>query len=311
MINQTSIEKRSIQMKTINRLFINGQFQEASGEAYQEVTNSATEEVIAKVRNASEADVNLAVQAAKNAFVHWKETTPAERKAYVQKILDGIKERKEEIDQTIIQELGSSADYTENAQSQISINEMEATLDAYDDFKFEEDVDNAKVVKEGSGVVACITPWNYPLNQIQRKVTPALLAGNTVVVKPASETPLTAYIYAEIIEAAGLPDGVFNLVTGPGSTVGNYLASHEDISIISFTGSTAVGKGLYEIANDHVKRLVLELGGKSPLIYLDGGDLEAAVKQSANTVIDNQGQTCSALSRLLVPKHRLDDTKKS
>lgn len=310
MINQTSIEKRSIQMKTINRLFINGQFQEASGEAYQEVTNSATEEVIAKVRNASEADVNLAVQAAKDAFTHWKETTPAERKAYVQKILDGIKERKEEIDQTIIQELGSSADYTENAQSQISINEMEATLDTYDDFKFEEDVDNAKVVKEGSGVVACITPWNYPLNQIQRKVTPALLAGNTVVVKPASETPLTAYIYAEIIEAAGLPDGVFNLVTGPGSTIGNYLASHEDISIISFTGSTAVGKGLYEIASDHVKRLVLELGGKSPLIYLDGGDLEAAVKQSANTVIDNQGQTCSALSRLLVPKHRLDDTKK-
>lgn len=311
MINQTSIEKRSIQMKTINRLFINGQFQEASGEAYQEVTNSATEEVIAKVRNASEADVNLAVQAAKDAFTHWKETTPAERKAYVQKILDGIKARKEEIDQTIIQELGSSADYTENAQSQISINEMEATLDAYDDFKFEEDVDNAKVVKEGSGVVACITPWNYPLNQIQRKVTPALLAGNTVVVKPASETPLTAYIYAEIIEAAGLPDGVFNLVTGPGSTIGNYLASHEDISIISFTGSTAVGKGLYEIASDHVKRLVLELGGKSPLIYLDGGDLEAAVKQSANTVIDNQGQTCSALSRLLVPKHRLDDTKKN
>lgn len=140
-------------MKTINRLFINGQFQEASGEAYQEVTNSATEEVIAKVRNASEADVNLAVQAAKDAFTHWKETTPAERKAYVQKILDGIKARKEEIDQTIIQELGSSADYTENAQSQISINEMEATLDAYDDFKFEEDVDNAKVVKEGSGVV--------------------------------------------------------------------------------------------------------------------------------------------------------------
>lgn len=296
-------------MKTYDNIYTNGQWQKASSNEYKEVTNTATEEVIAKVKSATEADVDQAVQAAKDAFEEWNQLSPKERAEYVQKILDGIKSRKDEIAETIRKELGSSQEFSNNTQVQISINEMEATLEDLKNYEFEEELGNTTVLKEGSGVVACITPWNYPLNQIQRKVTPALLAGNTVVVKPASETPLTAYIYAEIVEEAGLPAGVFNLVTGKGSTIGDYLAGHEDVAVISFTGSTAVGKGLYEKAGTNVKKLVLELGGKSAMVYLEGGDLEKAIKQSAGTVIDNQGQTCSALSRLLVPKDRLEETE--
>jgi len=296
-------------MKTYEKIFINGKWQEANSNDYKEVTNTATEEVIAKVKSSTEDDVDQAVQAAKNAFNEWNELKPEERAEYVQKILDGIKERQEEIAETITKELGSAKKFSKNTQAQISVREMEATLKDFKNYTFEEELNNTTVLKEGAGVVACITPWNYPLNQIQRKVTPALLAGNTVVVKPASETPLTAFIYAEIVEKAGLPAGVFNLVTGKGSTIGDYLAGHEDVAVISFTGSTEVGKGLYEKASTNVKKIVLELGGKSVMLYLEGGDLEAAIKQSAGTVIDNQGQTCSALSRLLVPKEKLEETE--
>lgn len=296
-------------MKTYEKIFINGKWQEASSNDYKEVTNTSTEEVIAKVKSSTEDDVDQAVQAAKNAFNEWNELKPEERAEYVQKILDGIKERQEEIAETITKELGSAKKFSKNTQAQISVREMEATLKDFKNYTFEEELNNTTVLKEGAGVVACITPWNYPLNQIQRKVTPALLAGNTVVVKPASETPLTAFIYAEIVEKAGLPAGVFNLVTGKGSIIGDYLAGHEDVAVISFTGSTEVGKGLYEKASTNVKKIVLELGGKSVMLYLEGGDLEAAIKQSAGTVIDNQGQTCSALSRLLVPKEKLEETE--
>lgn len=296
-------------MKTYDKIFINGEWVEASSNDYNDVTNTATEEVIGKVKSGTEADVDNAVAAAKTAFETWSQTSPEERAQYVEKILEGIEKRKDEIAQTIVKELGASQRYSKNSQAEISVNEMKATLEDFKNYQFEEELDSTTVVKEGAGVVACITPWNYPLNQIQRKVTPALLAGSTVVVKPATETPLTALIYAEIVEEAGLPKGVFNLVTGRGSTVGDYLAGHEDIAVISFTGSTEVGRGLYEKAGTNIKKIVLELGGKSPLVFLEGGDLKAAVKQSASTVIDNQGQTCSALSRLLVPKDRLEETE--
>lgn len=296
-------------MKTYNDIYINRKWQEASSDEFHEVTNTATEEVIAKVKSSTESDVDKAVKAAKDAFYDWNKLSPKERAKYVNKIKEGIEKRKDEIADTIVKELGASQKFSKNVQAEMSIGEMEATLKDFEDYKFEEELDNTTVLKEGAGVVACITPWNYPLNQIQRKVTPALLSGSTVVVKPASETPLTAYIYAEIIEEAGLPEGVFNFVTGKGSTVGDYLAGHEDVAVISFTGSTEVGKGLYEKAGTNVKQIVLELGGKSPMVFLEGGDLEAAIKQSADTVIDNQGQSCSALSRLLVPKDRLEETE--
>ncbi len=292
-----------------DKLFINGEWVESNSQETIAVENPATEEVIARVPAANGADIDAAVQAAREAFPLWNALDVSERATYLEKILKGLEQNKDRIADTIVKELGTSRRFAEDSHVEQSPREMKATLEELDKFDFEEEIDGTKVIKEGFGVVACITPWNYPLNQIQRKITPALLAGNTVVVKPASLTPLTAMIYTEIIEEADLPDGVFNLVTGSGSTAGDYLAGHPDVDVISFTGSTEVGKGLYEKASSTVKKLVLELGGKSPMIYLKGGDLETAVKQAANTVINNQGQTCSALTRLIVPEDELDTVK--
>ncbi len=296
-------------METYSKLFYDGKWQESTSNDYSEVIDSTTEEPLAKVVKASHEDVDKAVASAKAAFVAWNAREPHERAKFIQKILAGIIDKKIEIAETIIKELGSSRQFTGSGQVDLSIKEITATLEVFTDFAFEEALDNATIQKEGYGVVACVTPWNYPLNQIQRKITPALLAGNTVVVKPASDTPLTAILYAKIIEAAGLPAGVFNLVTGSGGDIGDYLANHPDVDVISFTGSTEVGKGLYAGASTTVKKLVLELGGKSVMLYLEGGDLQKAIEASASTVLDNQGQTCSALSRLLVPRNRLQETK--
>lgn len=296
-------------MKKYEQLFYDGNWQTADSQVFSDVVNPATEEVIAQVIQATHKDVDNAVAAAKKAFPKWNTTAPKERAEYLEKVLAIIKRRQTAIQETIIQELGASKQFTKNAQVPLSIREMEATLSEFATYSFEETIDNAQIIKEGYGVVACVTPWNYPFNQIQRKITPALLAGNTVVVKPASNTPLTAILYAEIMEEAGLPDGVFNLITGSGGDAGEYLVSHPDVEVISFTGSTEVGKNLYHHAATTVKKLVLELGGKSAMVYLKGGDLSAAVEAAASTVLDNQGQTCSALSRLLVPSDELKQTK--
>lgn len=296
-------------MKKFEKLFYDGQWQSAHGTEFSKVINPATEEVIAEVIQANHEDVDSAVKAAKQAFPSWNQTPLEERVKYIEKVLELVKDRGAEIADTIVAELGSTTTFCSEGQVPLSIKEMEATLDEVKNFDFEGEIDNATIIKEGFGVVACITPWNYPFNQIQRKITPALLTGNTVVVKPASNTPLTALIYAEIMEEAGLPKGVFNLITGSGGDAGNYLAEHEDVAVVSFTGSTDVGKGLYEKAATTVKKLVLELGGKSAMIYLKDGDLTTAVKGAANTVLDNQGQTCSALTRLIVPADELENTK--
>lgn len=289
--------------------YINGEWVESNSTDFEEVFNPATEEVITTIIEATKEEVDQAVASAKSAFTEWNTTPPAKRADYVRQILEGIKEKKQELADLMVKELGTSQTFAEETQVTLSITEMEATLEEFDGFEFEETVDNATLIKEGFGVVACITPWNYPLNQIQRKITPALLAGNTVVVKPAELTPLTALLLTEIIDKTDLPKGVFNLVLGSGKKAGNYLTSHPDVDVLSFTGSTEVGKIMYEKAGQTVKKLVLELGGKSPMVYLKGGDLELAVKKSATTLLNNQGQTCSALSRLIVPKDELEKTK--
>lgn len=290
-------------------LYYNGEWQKAQSTDYTDVINPTTEETIGKVVNANQQDVDLAVTSAKTAFSEWNQTNPETRADYMEKFLNGIKDRKQDLMDIMIKELGTSSIFADQTQVGLAVKEMSATIEEIRKYNFEETVDNATIIKEGFGVVACITPWNYPLNQIQRKITPALLAGNTVVVKPANMTPLTALLLAEIADEAGLPKGVFNIVTGPGSETGDYLTSHPDVSVISFTGSTKVGSSLYEKAKTTIKKLVLELGGKSPMVYLKGGDLELAVKNAANTVLHNQGQTCSALTRLFVPKDELERTK--
>lgn len=290
-------------------LYYNGEWQKAQSTDYTEVINPTTEEIIGKVMNANQKDVNSAVASAKTAFTEWNQTNPETRADYMEKFLNGIKDRKQDLMDIMIKELGTSATFADQTQVGLAVKEMSASIEEIRKYDFEETIDNATIIKEGFGVVACITPWNYPLNQIQRKITPALLAGNTVVVKPANMTPFTALLLAEIADEAGLPKGVFNIVTGPGSETGDYLTSHPDVSVISFTGSTKVGSSLYEKAKTNIKKLVLELGGKSPMVYLKGGDLELAVKNAANTVLHNQGQTCSALTRLFVPKDELERTK--
>lgn len=295
-------------MKTYQN-FINGQWIKARSGECMDVYNPATEELIAQVAKSGHVDVDTAVNAARDAFSTWKDTDIQERVNYIDKIYQELMNRREQLAEMITLELGVPVSFSRTGQVDLALNEIRATLEEVIDYPFEEKVDTAQVIKEPYGVVACITPWNYPLNQIQRKITPALLAGNTVVVKPASNTPLTALLYAEIIEAAGLPDGVFNVVTGSGSEVGDYLAGHPQVDVISFTGSTEVGRNLYKPASTTVKKLVLELGGKSAMVYLPGGDLALAVKKSMNTILNNQGQTCSAMSRLLVPKDQLDETK--
>lgn len=297
-------------MKHIDCLFYDGKWQKTDSKEFSNVINSVNGEIIAKVVKANHNDIDKEVNAAEAAFPEWNERKPEERAIFLEKILKGIRERQDEIERVIVAELGSAISFVKITQVESSIKEMEAMLEEFKNYSFEQQLDNAVIKREGYGVVACVTPWNYPLNQIQRKVTPALLAGNTVIVKPASDTPLSAILFAEIIEKAGLPPGVFNLVTGSGSDAGNYLTSHPKVSVISFTGSTVVGKGLYQNAATTVKKLLLELGGKSAMIYLKGGDLNFAVKTAAASVVDNQGQTCSALSRLLVPRDKLDDVIK-
>lgn len=289
--------------------FINGQWLESASHEVMEVINPATEEVIAYVQKSQSDDINQAVEAARNAFDTWSQMKIEERMDYVDKIRQGLEEHRESLAQIVSQELGAPISFSRTGQIDLAITEIKATLEEMTHYSFEEEVDGSLVIKEPFGVVACITPWNYPLNQIQRKITPALLAGNTVVVKPASDTPLTAIKFAEIIEQAGLPAGVFNLVTGSGSVAGDHLASHPHVDVISFTGSTEVGRGLYQNASDTIKKLVLELGGKSAMVYLDGGDLNYAIRRSMGTILYNQGQTCSALSRLLVPNHRMEEAK--
>lgn len=294
-----------------NQLYINGEWTDSTGNETADVINPATEEVIDTVPVGTEEDVDKAVAAAKEAFKTWNKTSIEERIEYMEKVYDEIEKHQQEIADTIVAELGTSQTFAENNQAPQPLNEMRATLDEIKDYEFEYYEYSAKIIKEGYGVVACITPWNYPINQIQRKITPAILGGNTVVVKPPTNTPLTAILYAKLIDNAGLPKGVFNLVTGSGSTTGDYLSKHEDVDVISFTGSTEVGKQMYANASDRIKQVVLELGGKSPLVYLKGGDLKAAVKQSMDTVLNNQGQTCTALTRLLVPEDELEDAKQA
>ncbi|XJS09905.1 aldehyde dehydrogenase family protein [Aerococcaceae bacterium WGS1372] len=295
-------------MKQYN-LYINGEWTDSQSKEYKDVINPTTEEVLAQIPLGNEADVDKAVQAAKDAFPAWNTLSVEERVHYVQKISEGIRERSEDLTNSIIAELGSARTYTEYTQVIRSAEEIEASIKSLKDIEFTSQIGNALVTKEGVGVVAAITPWNFPLNQIQRKITPALLAGNTVVVKPASDTPITAMILAEIIDEIGFPKGVFNLITGSGSGMGDYLAGHPDVDLISFTGSTEVGRNLYDRAKTSIKKIVLELGGKSALIYLEGGNLEEAIKASVNTIANNSGQTCAALTRLIIPKKELERSK--
>jgi acyl-CoA reductase-like NAD-dependent aldehyde dehydrogenase len=254
-------------------------------------------------------DVDKAVAAARAAFNTWSQTSVEDRAKFLQRIHEGLQARSDEIATTISQENGMPLGISKIAQAMLPIMNMAGFSQVVADYSFTETIGTSEVVKEPVGVVACITPWNYPLHQVVLKVAPALAAGCTVVLKPSELAPLSAFILAEVMDDVGLPAGVFNLVTGTGAEVGEALVAHQDIDMISFTGSTRAGRRISEVAAPMVKRVALELGGKSPNVILDDADLEAAVTAGIGGAYLNSGQTCTALTRMLVPKDKLEEAE--
>jgi acyl-CoA reductase-like NAD-dependent aldehyde dehydrogenase len=295
------------EIKVHDKLYINGHWVTPGGAGMIDVINSTTEEVMGRVPEASSEDVDAAVAAAKAAFEKWSTTTTEERARYLQLISDRLNMRKDEIAAVIASEVGMPLPLATAVQAGMPAAVMGSYAKMLGEFEFEERIGAAVIVKEPVGVVGCITPWNFPLHQVVCKVAPALAAGCAVVLKPSEVAPLTAFILAEVCDDAGLPAGVFNLVTGYGPVVGEAMASHPHIDMVSFTGSTRAGKRVSELAAKTVKRVALELGGKSANIILDDADFEKAVKSGVGNCYFNSGQTCSALTRMLAPRSRYDE----
>ena len=294
-------------MKAHDGMYIDGEWRPAAGTETIAVVNPADEQVIAQVPAGTAADVDAAVRAARGALPAWAATPPAERAARITALRDVLVARKDEIAETVTSELGSPLKLSQavHVGAPIAVAGSYAELAAA--YAFEEKVGNSTVHLEPVGVVGAITPWNYPLHQIVAKVAPALAAGCTVVLKPAEDTPLTAQLFAEAVHEAGVPAGVFNLVTGLGPVAGQALAGHEGVDLVSFTGSTAVGRQIGATAGAAVKRVALELGGKSANVILPSADLAKAVNVGVANVMSNSGQTCSAWTRMLVHDSQYDE----
>ncbi len=290
-----------------DKLYINGKWVEPAGTGLLDVTNSTTEEVMGRIPEGTAEDVDRAVAAARAAFNSWSETSVDERARLLKAISERLAARQNEIAGIIASEVGMPLPLATAVQAGLPAMVSGSFAKLVAEYSFEEQVGNSLIVKEPVGVVGCITPWNYPLHQVVAKIAPALAAGCTVVLKPSEVAPLTAFILAEIIDEVGLPAGVFNLVTGIGQVVGEALAAHPDVDMISFTGSTRAGRRVSELASQSVKRVALELGGKSANIILDDADLEKAVRSGVSNCYFNSGQTCSAHTRMLVPREKMDE----
>jgi acyl-CoA reductase-like NAD-dependent aldehyde dehydrogenase len=294
-------------MRDHDKFYIDGAWVEPDGKGTIEVINASTEEVMGHVPEGTPADVDRAVAAAKAAFDTWGYTPKEERGKYLQRLAEGLGARSAEIGEVISQEVGMPIMWSNMIQAGLPVGNAANYVEILDNFEFEEEIGNSLVVKTPVGVVGAITPWNYPLHQIICKVAPALAAGCTVVLKPSEVAPLNAFILAEVIDEVGFPAGVFNLVTGVGSVVGERIAEHPDVNMVSFTGSTAAGKRVAKVAADTVKRVSLELGGKSANILLDDADFEKVVGKGLFACYMNSGQTCTAHTRMLVPRDRQDE----
>jgi aldehyde dehydrogenase (NAD+) len=291
-------------MKAHDGIYVDGAWRPAAGTDTIEVVNPADEQVLAHVPAGTAEDVDAAVRAARAALPAWAATEPAERAARLTALRDRLAARAEEIAETVTAELGAPPKLSQTVHAALPVAVAGSYAELAAAHAFEERLGNSTVLHEPVGVVGAITPWNYPLHQIVAKVAPALAAGCTVVLKPAEDTPLTAQLFAEAVDEAGVPAGVFNLVTGLGPVAGQALAEHEGVDMVSFTGSTAVGRRIGATAGAAVKRVALELGGKSANVILPGADLSRAVNVGVANVMSNSGQTCSAWTRMLV--HRED-----
>ncbi len=287
-------------MKSYDKVFIDGRWQACPSDTI-EVFEAGTGEVMATIPGARAETMNEAVQAARRAFPAWSQTSPEERAKYLKALHEQLVARNEELAVTITREVGMPIKLSRMIQAGMPANTAAVYLRLLGEFKFTETLGNSEIQYAPVGVVGAITPWNYPLHQILLKVAPALAAGCTVVLKPSEIAPINAFMLAEMIEAIGLPPGVFNLVSGVGPEVGNALINHPEVDMISFTGSTRTGRTIAHAAAETFKRVALEMGGKSASVVLDDADLEAAVKGTVSNCYLNSGQTCTALTRLLVP----------
>ncbi|MDN7607555.1 aldehyde dehydrogenase family protein [Burkholderia multivorans] len=296
-------------MKIYDQFYIDGAWCKPAGSGTIDVIDSGTEAVMGRIPEGLPADAQQAIRAARAAFDGWAATPAATRAGYLRRIAERLQARHEELVQSIVGEVGMPIKLSRAIQVGGPIYNWNAYAKLAESFAFEAQVGHSLVVREPVGVVAVITPWNYPLNQITLKVAPALAAGCTVVLKPTEIAPLNAFMLAEAIHEAGLPAGVFNLVCGYGPVVGEVLATDPDVDMVSFTGSTRAGKRVAELASASVKRVALELGGKSASIILDDADFPAAVKGTVNACYLNAGQTCSAHTRMLVPQARYEEAR--
>jgi aldehyde dehydrogenase (NAD+) len=288
-------------------LYVAGEWVASSGDLWIAVDNAATEEVIAEVPAGTSDDVDVAVRAARRALPEWSATPAAERAAHLAALRDGLAARQDELAATITAEMGAPVKLASTVQTALPLAVLASYVDLAGSVEETETIGNSLVLREPVGVVAAITPWNYPLHQAIAKIAPALLAGCTVVHKPSEVAPLSAHIVAEVAQSTGLPAGVYNLVSGTGSVVGEALARHPDVDMVSFTGSTQAGRRVSALASETVKRVALELGGKSANVILDDADITAAVKVGVANCFLNSGQTCTAWTRMLAPASRYED----
>jgi acyl-CoA reductase-like NAD-dependent aldehyde dehydrogenase len=293
-----------------DQLYIDGKWVAPTGSERIEVINASTEQVMGRIPAGGAGDVDRAVAAARSAFDDWATTAPKQRAEYLAALAEGLGERSEEIAELICGEVGMPIFLSKAIQAGLPRTIAASYPPIIDAFPWEETVGSSLVLQVPVGVVGAITPWNYPLHQIVAKVAPALAAGCTIVLKPSEVAPLNAFVLAEILDGIGLPPGVFNLVTGTGPVVGEAIAAHPGIDMVSFTGSTRAGMRVAELASQTVKRVALELGGKSANILLpslEGEELARAIKAAVSSAYLNSGQTCTAFTRLLVPASREDE----
>ena len=294
-------------MNHATQFYIDGQWVEPGTGDRLDVVNPATEEAIGAVALGGVEDVDRAVAAAVAAFDTYSQTTREQRVELLQRIIDIYKTRIGDVASVISQEMGAPMALAKAAQAPAGLGHFISTLNVLKTFAFEEDLGSSRVMREPAGVCGLITPWNWPINQIACKVAPALAAGCTMVLKPSEVAPFNAILFAEILDQAGVPAGVFNLVNGDGPTVGAAISSHPDVDMVSFTGSTRAGIEVARNAAPSVKRVAQELGGKSANIILDDADFAAAIARDVFGMCTNSGQSCNAPSRMLVPNERMDE----
>lgn len=292
-------------MTTFERLFIDGDWRPSTGHEHVDVVSSASEEVVGRVPRGTAEDVDAAVRAARAAFDGaWGRTSVEERAQWLDTLAAALQAKVPALAQAIAHEVGTALGYATKVQVEFPIAMLAANARFIREARLEETLGNSLIVKEPIGVVGCITPWNYPLHQVVCKLAPALAAGCTVVLKPAELAPLSAFLLAETAREIGLPAGVVNVVSGPGRVVGEAIASHPGVDMVSFTGSVSAGSRVASVAGEGIKKVCLELGGKSAFVVLDDAPLEKAVPAGVNNCMRNSGQTCSAWTRMLVPRGR-------